>query len=88
MFKYLKSGGLFVIEDLLTSYFGGNKSSVYNCYPYTDTTTLDMLKTLQTTGELISDFITQEEKEYITNNIKEVCIEKANYSEIAFIIKK
>lgn len=87
MFKHLKSGGIFVIEDLHTS----NNSQffhVYNSFPYTEMTTLKMLEHFKNTGEIKSDFITEEEKIYLENNIEFCIIEKAKYAEICFIKKK
>ena len=83
MFQYLKSGGVFVIEDLHTSRFGG----VYNT-PHTDKNTLWMLENYINTHTIDSDFMVKKEIEYLNNNIKNVYIEKAKNSEITFIIKK
>jgi hypothetical protein len=81
MFKYLKSGGVFVIEDLHTS---GNPA-------YTrpgDTDTLQMLHEYKRTQEIKSNCMTDEEIDYLNKNIKELNIESGNVSPIAFIIKK
>jgi len=81
MFKYLKSGGVFVIEDLHTS---GNPA-------YTrpgDTDTLQMLHHYNNTGELISSCMTKEEIEYLLKNIETLNVEQGNVSPIAFITKK
>ncbi len=87
MFKQLKSGGTFIIEDLHT----GNNSAywhVYNSYPQTNILTIDMLRKFKETGKIESDFIREEEKIYIENNFKEVFIEDSKYSNICFITKK
>lgn len=81
MFKYLKSGGVFVIEDLHTC---GN--SVYTRED--DTQTINMLHTFNNTGKIVSNCMTDEEIKYLNNNILEINIEQGNVSEIAFIIKK
>ena len=84
MFKNLKSGGLFVIEDLHTSYFAPfayNKTNTKN-------TTLNMLQEYINHKVINSDFITEEEKEYLLSNIKEMKMYKGNHSEIVFIVKK
>jgi SAM-dependent methyltransferase len=81
MFKYLKPGGIFVIEDLHTS---GNPS-------YTrpnDTDTLAMLHAFNETGRMQSNCMTEHEMQYLNNNIAQVNIEIGNVSPIAFIIKK
>jgi hypothetical protein len=81
MFKYLKSGGVFVIEDLHTS---GNPA-------YTrigDTDTLHMLKEYTIIKKIKSNCMTDLEIQYLNENVKEIHIEKGNVSEIAFLIKK
>jgi hypothetical protein len=81
MFKYLKSNGIFVIEDLHTS---GNPA-------YTragDTNTTDMLRYFISTGKMVSNCMTDSEMEYLSNNISNVYIERGNVSDIAFILKK
>lgn len=81
MFKYLKPGGVFVIEDLHTS---GNPS-------YTrpgDTDTLEMLHHYNNTKQFVSNCMLPEEIRYLNENIKELNIESGNVSPIAFIIKK
>lgn len=84
MFKYLKSNGIFVIEDLHTSYFAPN---VYN-KTNTKNTTLNVLLEYQKINKIYSEFMTEEEIIYLNNNIKTCDIYKANISEISFIIKK
>ena len=81
MFKYLKSGGVLVIEDLHTS---GNP--IYTRLG--DTETLHMLQQYNDTGVLSSNCMTQEEIYYLTKNIQSINIEQGNVSPIAFIIKK
>jgi len=81
LFPYLKSGGTFVIEDLHTA---GNPA-------YTrpgDVDTLEILHTWKNTGKLVSNCMTPEEIEYLQNTVSEIYIERANVSDIAFIIKK
>lgn len=86
MFNHVRTGGLFIIEDLCTSDYSWGPT--YNSFPYTEYTTLWMLKHFMKTGKIISDFITSEEKKYLEENIKEMFIEKGNNSEICFIVKK
>jgi hypothetical protein len=83
MFPYLKSGGIFVIEDLHTSRAGG----VYND-PYTDKNTLWVFENYVNNNEIKSDFMTSDEIHYLNDNIKNLYIEKGKNSEITFIIKK
>jgi len=85
MFKYLKPGGLFVIEDLLTS----RPNYAPHVYNPTNTkiTTLDMLKTYIDKKYIESDFMLDEEKEYLNKTIKTMDLHTAKESEIVFIIK-
>lgn len=81
MFPYLKSGGVFVIEDLHTA----------NHPAYTrpgDVATLDILREWRDNNMLISNCMTDSEIEYLQNTVAEIHIERANVSDIAFIIKK
>lgn len=91
MFKHLKSGGLFVIEDIATSYstnidYTGKLQ--YNSWPYTDKTTLWMIKNYIENKRIESDFMYEDEIKYLNDNIQEVFLEKGKNSEIAFIVKK
>ena len=83
MFQFLKSKGIFVIEDLHTSY-------LYPSYNPTRTSynTLKMLEEFKLTNKINSDFITSQEKDYLEANIESINIYKGKSSEIAFIIKK
>lgn len=65
LFNKVKSGGAFVIEDLHTS-IGEN---ITYKQPYDNITTLDMVKQLQSDRTLISNYITNEEREHILNNM-------------------
>lgn len=91
MFKYLKSGGVFVIEDIHTSYSNNIDRTgqlQYNSFPHTDKTTLWVFQNYLNTKKIESDFITEDEINYLENNISEIYLEKAKNSEIVFIIKK
>lgn len=81
MFKYLKTGGVFVIEDLHTcgipEYNRGG-----------DTETTEMLETFITTGKIVSNCMTAEEVSYLEHHIDTVNLEQGNVSKIAFITKK
>jgi len=85
LFKNLKSGGIFVIEDLHTSHL----DMVPNFrQTTTDTNTLEMLKDFNNTGKIVSNCMTQEEQDYLNDNISKCIIEEGRMSEIAFIYKK
>jgi hypothetical protein len=81
MFPYLNSKGTFVIEDLHTAdnpaYTRGG-----------DVSTLSILKQWKETGKLVSNCMYPSEIEHLEKNVAEIHIEKANVSDIAFIIKK
>ena len=62
MFKYLNKNGLYVCEDLHTSL---NKT-----YCNTTISTLDVLKQFQQTNKIYSNVISNENINYLNNNIK------------------
>jgi hypothetical protein len=81
MFPFLKSDGVFVIEDLHTA----------NHPAYTrpgDVATLDILYTWKDTGNLVSNCMSPAEIKYLQDTVAEIHIERAAVSDIAFIIKK
>lgn len=82
LFNYLKSGGIYVIEDLHTSY--GNLFPHYS--KEGGSSTLALLQDYQSSGELESEFF--ENAEINAQNIQELHIEQGRMSPIAFIIKK
>lgn len=86
MFRYLKSGGIFVIEDLHTSNDRKHKST----YNQTNTakTTLKLCEKLKSEKVIDSDFITKEEAEYVEENMSFCDVVKCVRSEICFIGKK
>jgi len=84
MFKFLKPKGLFIIEDLHTSYFAPfayNKTNTQN-------TTLKMIEDYFKNNHIESEFMLDEEKDYLNKNIEKVELYKGNHSEIVFITKK
>jgi hypothetical protein len=83
MFKFLKPGGLFIIEDLHTSYFAPFAYNNTN----TQYTTLGMLENYLRNKTIMSDFITDDENKYLLSKINRLEIYKGNESEIAFITK-
>lgn len=85
LFKNLKSGGIFVIEDLHTSH--PDMIDNFKVNP-NDTNTLKMLQNYVASGIIESNCMTQEEQDYLNNNISKCIIEKGRMSEIAFIYKK
>ena len=90
MFKSLKPGGIFIIEDLHTSLEAVIPEK--NWCGWGDpnkTITLNMLKEYQRNGKIISDYMTEDEMTYLNNNIESVEIyqSKPDWS-ITSVIKK
>jgi demethylmacrocin O-methyltransferase len=83
MFKHLKLGGIFVIEDLHTSYFAPSSYNPTN----TSNTALNVLKKYQTDSVIYSEFMTKDEMDYLNSNINRCDIHKGTISEISFLIK-
>jgi len=80
LFKHLKSGGVYVIEDLDTCEIPH--------YVGADLKTTKMLKNFQVDGKVRSRHIKMEESIYLEENIQSVEIIKTKESEIAVICKK
>jgi hypothetical protein len=90
MFKSLKSGGLFIIEDLHTSLEVTMPEKSWCGWGDPDKTiTLNMLKDFQNTGAIHSDYMTEDEIKYLNENIESVEIyqSKPDWS-ITSVIKK
>jgi hypothetical protein len=91
LFKMLKSGGIYVLEDLHTSLeVVLPEKRVFNWGDPEKTITLDMLRHFQKTGKIFSDYMTQDEMDYLNNNIDSVAVyqSKPNWSITSVIIKK
>lgn len=71
MFKRLKNGNFYILEDLHTSYFCD-----YNPKP-TFLTTLDILEKFQKTKIFFSNYLSVEENDYLTDSIEDIEIYKA-----------
>ena len=91
LFKMLKSNGIYVLEDLHTSIeLKNNPTHWTNWGDINKTLTLDMLKDYQKTGKIVSDYMTQDEMDYLNENIKSVEIYQSSpdWSVTSVIIKK
>ena len=75
LFKYLKSGGIYVVEDLVTSYWGFDRDQHKDFPSYFEDedkiTTLEYLKLLQKTGKSSNKFVSSEQNLYIEENFKQ-----------------
>lgn len=90
MFKSLKSGGLFIIEDLHTSLeVVMPEKSWCGWGDPNKTITLDMLNQFNKTGKIYSDYMSEEEMDYLNENIESIEIyqSKPDWS-ITSVIKK
>ena len=90
LFKKLKSGGCYVIEDM------DQFKALKELNPYPDEPTpLEILKKINDKQDFKTSFIDEESKKYLIENIKYIKIEKGsmkineiNVSDIAFVFKK
>ncbi len=83
-FKYLKSGGIFVIEDyMLPNYFQNNKD-------VNDIFVDQLLKKLRNNEFFKSNFFNKEDQKYLISSINKIDNYKGNLdiSDICFIEKK
>jgi hypothetical protein len=89
-FKSLKSGGIFVMEDLHSSpeVRIPEKNSIWGWGDPTKITTLEMLESFKNTGKIISDYLSEEEKLYLEENIKSIEIFHLAPTSITSIIYK
>lgn len=88
LFRYIKSGGIYVIEDLHTSHLQPPFTPMsYQLTPY-DTLTQDMLHDFVKNKKMVSMFMKDDEIKYLEENIKDCILETGAISEITFIIKK
>jgi len=90
LFKALKPGGMYIIEDLHTSVWVTPAQSRGNYGDPKKTLTLDMLNHFNTTGKIVSDYMSKEEMEYLENNIAKIDVYTVNPNEsiTSCIIKK
>ena len=73
LFRALKPGGMYIIEDLHTSVWTGNPALAKGSWgDPKKTLTLDMLNQFNVTGRIVSDYMSKEEIEYLESNIAKV----------------
>lgn len=68
LFQYVKPGGYYILEDI-------TQRGIWACCTRNDRT-YDILIDLQQTGHINSEFISEEEKHYIQNNVSKIEIHK------------
>jgi len=93
LFRKLKPGGLFIIENLQTSHeVKMSGKQIFNWGDPNKTTTLEMLQDLILSNNNIkSDYISDSDKEYLKNNIdycKILCERGEEFSSVTSVIKK
>ena len=89
LFKSIKSGGIYILEDLHTSV--SVKNDVNSMWKSDkNTITLDMLEMFNNTGKIVSDYMTDEECDYLEKNIEscEIFKLKPDWSYTSIIKKK
>jgi uncharacterized protein YlbG (UPF0298 family) len=87
LFKKLKKGGIYILEDLHTS----RLENFGTIFPNDLITTLDMLQSFKFTKNIVSNHILDVEKEYIKNNVDNIKIwsKTPEYNQsVTSIIKK
>jgi hypothetical protein len=91
LFKMLKSDGIYILEDLHTSFEVVMPEKAWCGWgDSSKTITLNMLESFKETGKIESDYMTQDEMDYLSENIKSVEIYKnrPDWSVTSVIIKK
>lgn len=92
IFKSLKPGGIYILEDLHTSVECRipEKNEVFRWGDARKTTTLEMLQHFERTGKIVSNYMLPEEIEYLENNIESVKVfDEANkFFSITSVIRK
>ena len=83
LFKVLKPGGIFIIEEID---FPEKKLNMRENQEPPDLKFI--LKNILSQKEFFSNYIKDEEKNYFLNNYKSINFFKGNYNEIVFIKKK
>lgn len=89
-FKSLKSGGIYVLEDLHSSLevVIPEKNNIWGWGDPNHTTPLHFLKEFQATGKIVSNVLTKDECDYLNDTIKSVEIFDEIESSITSIIYK
>jgi hypothetical protein len=87
--KSLRSGGMYILEDLHTSLeVGMPEKAIWGWGDTEKTTTLDMLEIFNQTGKISSDYLTDTECSYLEANIASVEIFRLSPTSITSVIVK
>jgi len=73
LFKFLKNKGIYIVEDLHTSFMKDWLSPLGLCEDSPETA-YNVLKKMEVSGELITPFINEDDIKYIKNNLKNIKI--------------
>jgi len=87
LFRTVKSGGLYMIEDLADMYYPQGGWNIKDLKDFTDVT-LNVLDKFNKTGKFESPYLTVEENTYLENTIDKIVLEIKLDNNIAFIYKK
>ena len=89
-FRSLRSGGIYVLEDLHTSIEVKmpEKVQIWGWGDPNRSNPLETLETFQATGEVVNDYLTDRESQYLKDNIASVEIFKLAPTSITSIIRK
>ncbi len=82
LFKYLKNGGYYIIEDLQTCKHPAYKDSL------TDDSIVDILNDFKVGGKIKGKYMTPEEENFLEDNIKDFKMDVNHMSGIVIIEKK
>jgi len=85
LFPYVKTGGIYVIEDLVTS---DSKKPNHGVLPDKSNTTMKMLNDYMVTKKFNSIYIYEEEKEYVNEHVLSIEVVKSTGSKLCAIKKK
>ena len=89
LFDSLKSGGLYIIENLHTSLecrMPGKEWCGWG--DPTKTTTLELLENFIKTGKIKSDYLTDEESMFLENNIDKLTVHELSRESMTSVIRK
>ena len=87
LFQTIKSGGVYMIEDLADQYYPQGGWNIKDLVSFTDVT-VNVLDNFIKTGRFNSPYLTKEESEYLESTIDKIVLELRKDNNLAFIYKK